>query len=42
MTGYVNDPLPQLRQMRDDGVITPAEYDSALSYQAPSDAERPD
>jgi hypothetical protein len=35
MTGYVTDAVAQLAAMRDQGVITDAEYDSALTYQQP-------
>jgi hypothetical protein len=34
-TGYVTDAVAQLAAMRDQGVITDAEYDSALTYQQP-------
>ncbi len=33
MTGYVTDAVAQLARRRDQGVITDAEYDTALSYQ---------
>jgi Short C-terminal domain len=33
MTGYVTDAVAQLARLRDQGVITDAEYDTALSYQ---------
>lgn len=35
ITGYVIDAVAQLAAMREQGVITDAEYDSALTYQAP-------
>jgi hypothetical protein len=35
MTGYVTDAVAQLAAMHEQGVITDAEYDSALTYQAP-------
>jgi hypothetical protein len=34
-TGYVTDAVAQLDAMLDQGVITDAEYDSALAYQHP-------
>jgi hypothetical protein len=36
MTGYVSDAVAQLAAMRDQGVITDTEYDTALTYQNPS------
>ena len=33
MTGYVTDAVAQLARLRDQGVITDAEYDTALSYE---------
>jgi hypothetical protein len=33
ITGYVTDPVAQLARLRDQGVITDAEYDAARAYQ---------
>ncbi len=41
-TGYVTDPVAQLTALRDQRVITDAEYQSALTYQAPRPAAGPD
>ncbi|HTW11775.1 MAG TPA: hypothetical protein VME01_03450, partial [Solirubrobacteraceae bacterium] len=35
MTGYVTDAVAQLVVMREQGVISDAEYESALTYQTP-------
>jgi len=32
MTGYVDDPLPQLDELRAQGTITDAEYESAKAH----------
>jgi hypothetical protein len=40
MTGYVTDAVAQLIRLREQGVITDGEYDTARTYRTPADLQR--